>query len=68
MAERTYTLTESDLKGSDALDVYVIKRGDTLHELSKTYKTTVETLVRINGIKNAAKIEAGDKLLIPIKR
>lgn len=55
MAERVFTVTESDLRGmkeGDAFRLYVIKRGDTMYALSKEAGVSVDTLARINGIKD----------------
>lgn len=71
MAERVFTITESDLRGmkeGDAFRLYVIKRGDTMHALSKEAGVSVDTLARINGIKDPAHIMSGDMLLLPVRR
>lgn len=44
---------------------YIIKPGDTLYGLSKSYGITVAELAQINNIKNPNLIFAGEKLLIP---
>ena len=43
---------------------YVVKWGDTLTRIAKTYKTTVNELVRLNNIKDPDKIYAGQKIRI----
>lgn len=71
MAERVFTVTESDLRGmkeGDAFRLYVIKRGDTMYALSKEAGVSVDTLARINGIKDPAYIMSGDMLLLPVRR
>jgi hypothetical protein len=45
---------------------YQIVRGDTLLKIAHRYNTTVDTLVRINGIANKNRIYAGHFLLIPV--
>lgn len=43
---------------------YVVKWGDTLTKIAKTYKTTVNELVRLNNIADADKIYAGQKIRV----
>ena len=44
--------------------VYVVKSGDTLSAIARTYDTTVEALMDANGITDATNIVAGTKLTI----
>ena len=44
---------------------YVIKRGDTLSQIAARYGTTVNTLARLNNIRNINLIYAGQILSIP---
>ena len=44
---------------------YTIRRGDTLSELAHKYGTTVDQLVKMNGINNRNMIREGAKLFIP---
>lgn len=43
---------------------YTVKKGDTLTAIARKYKTTVSQLVAWNGIKDANKIYAGQKLRV----
>lgn len=43
---------------------YVICQGDTLSKIARQFGTTVEELVRLNGIANPNRIYAGQKLVI----
>lgn len=43
---------------------YTVRKGDTLWEIAKKYKTTVNELVRLNKIKNPNLIFPGQKLKI----
>lgn len=43
---------------------YIVKWGDTLTKIAKTYKTTVNALVKLNNIKDADKIYAGQKIRV----
>lgn len=45
--------------------VYIVKKGDTLTKIAKKYGTTVDALVKANGIKNPDVIKVGQKLTIP---
>lgn len=44
--------------------VYMVKKGDTLSAIAKKYGTTVDALVKLNGIKNPNLITVGQKLKI----
>ena len=48
-----------------SLILYIVKKGDTLWNIAKKYGSTVEDIVRTNGIEDANKIEIGQKLFIP---
>ncbi|MBD8007724.1 N-acetylmuramoyl-L-alanine amidase [Bacillus norwichensis] len=41
---------------------HTVKKGDTLSGIAKKYKTTVNELVKINGIKNPNLIKVGQKI------
>lgn len=45
--------------------VYIVKQGDTLWKIAKKFKTTVDFIVRTNGIEDENKINVGQKLYIP---
>lgn len=45
--------------------VYIVKPGDTLWNIAKKYKSTIDDIVRVNGIENPDKIEIGLHLYIP---
>ena len=45
--------------------LYTIQKGDTLWNLAKKYKTTIDTLVKLNDIEDPDSIYAGDKIMIP---
>jgi LysM repeat protein len=44
--------------------VYFVKTGDTLWEIAKNFKVTVDSLVKVNEIENPDLIYSGDKLYI----
>ena len=45
--------------------VYIVKKGDTLWNIAKKFRTTVDFIARTNGIENNNQIEVGQKLYIP---
>ena len=45
--------------------IYVVKSGDTLWKIAKRYGSTVDDIVRVNGIENPDKINVGEKIYIP---
>lgn len=46
---------------------YVIRNGDTLSSIAQKHHITVDTLVKLNNIKNSDMIYAGNILKIPIR-
>ncbi|MCL6593100.1 MAG: LysM domain-containing protein [Alicyclobacillus sp.] len=44
---------------------YVVQRGDTLGTIAARFGTTVEAIVRVNGIRNPDMIYKGQILRIP---
>lgn len=51
-------------KATATATTYVVKSGDTLSAIAKKHKTTIAKLQQLNGIKNANKIYAGQKLKV----
>ena len=47
------------------LVIYIVKKDDTLWKIAKNYGSTVEDIVRTNGIEDENKIMPGQKLFIP---
>ena len=47
------------------LIIYIVKKGDTLWQIAKRYGSTVEDIVRTNGIEDENVIQVGQKLFIP---
>ena len=59
-------ITDEDVK-DDALNsmyVYIIKKGDTLWDIAKKYKTTVDKIANTNNITDENKLDIGQKILI----
>lgn len=45
--------------------IYIVKKGDTLWNIAKEFGSTVDGIVRVNGIENKDIINPGQKLYIP---
>ncbi|MFM9028864.1 MAG: peptidoglycan DD-metalloendopeptidase family protein [Bacteroidota bacterium] len=43
---------------------HVVKKGDTLHSIAKKHRTTVQSLMKLNKLKNANQIRIGQQLRI----
>ena len=43
---------------------YRVKRGDTLWDIARTYRTSIRELKRLNDIRNASRIKAGDQIRV----
>ena len=56
---------ESEKNQDYSVVVYIVKPGDTLWNIAKKFRTTVDFIVRTNGIENPDKIDVGQKLYIP---
>lgn len=48
-----------------SLIIYIVKQGDSLWKIAKQFRSTVDDIVRANGIENQDLINPGDKLYIP---
>ena len=46
--------------------VHVIKKGDTLYRLGKTYGVSVASIMRANPFVNVYNLQIGDELCIPV--
>ena len=49
----------------DSLILYIVKPGDSLWKIAKRFNSTVDELVRMNGIEDENKIIIGQKIYIP---
>ena len=60
-------ITESELEDPQdySVIIYIVKKGDTLWNIAKRFKSTVDDIVRVNGIENPDRINEGEKLYIP---
>jgi len=58
--------TSGDREEQDyGLILYIVKKGDTLWEIAKRFGSTIDDIVRTNGIEDANVIAPGQKLYIP---
>ena len=59
-------LVNSKLSNKDESkeEYYIVKSGDTLSKIAKTYNTSVDNLVKLNNIKNKNLIYVGQKLRV----
>jgi hypothetical protein len=48
-----------------SLILYIVKKGDTLWQIAKKYGSTIDDIVRTNGIEDENKIIPGQKIFIP---
>lgn len=51
-----------------SLIIYFVKSGDTLWNIAKRFRSTVEGIASVNGIEDENKINIGEQLFIPIAR
>lgn len=45
--------------------VYIVKKGDTLFTIAKSFNVSVESIVKLNNLPNPELIYPGQRLLIP---
>lgn len=48
-----------------SITIYIVKKGDTLWKIAKRFRSTVDDIVRVNGLQNPNRIIEGEKLYIP---
>lgn len=67
IGQRIYvpTLSNSN-KGDTSHILYVVKRGNTLTQISRLYDTSINSIVELNDISNPNLIFAGEVLRIPV--
>jgi len=61
---RTWSELEAAI-AEQATRVHVVRRGDTLWDIARTYGVSVETIVRFNDIAEPSLIRPGEELLVP---
>lgn len=47
--------------------VYIVRKGDTLTAIARSYNTTVDAIASANGMRNPHFIQVGQVLQIPVK-
>ena len=67
-AEQKPAAAPAPVTPSEKYIEYKIQKGDTLTAIAKKYGTTIQTLKKLNNIKNVNLIYAGDILKIPAKK
>lgn len=59
------TLDENQNQEMYSMVIYFVKPGDTLWNIAKKFRSTVDDIIKINEIDNENKINIGDELFIP---
>ena len=59
------SVEELRCKNDYSMVIYFVKKGDTLWEIAKRFKSTIEDITRINNIEDPNKINVGQQLYIP---
>ena len=59
-------IDEEDINELDfsSMYMYIVKKGDTLWNIAKKYKTSVSKIVNINNIEDENSLSIGQKILI----
>ncbi|MCF7615675.1 glycoside hydrolase family 18 protein [Bacillus sonorensis] len=53
-------------KEAFSIQIYVVRRGDTLYRIANRYRTTVNEIVETNDIPNPNRLVVGQTIVIPI--
>ena len=59
------TTEEQDEQEDYSVIIYVVKAGDSLWKIAKRFGSTVDDIVRVNGIERPDKLNIGEKIYIP---
>jgi len=58
-------MDEDKNNSNPSMIVYIVKDGDTLWNIAKKYKTTMQDIINVNNLDNGDQIFIGEKLFIP---
>ena len=59
------TMEEEENLEDYSVIIYVVKPGDTLWKIAKRFGSTVDDIVRVNGIERPDKLNVAEKIYIP---
>lgn len=57
-------ISENRDNSNYSMIIYIVKQGDTLWNIAKRYRTTIQNIIELNGLENES-IGVGQKLYIP---
>lgn len=52
------------LDNISSINIYIVKKGDTIWKIAKKYKTSMENIIKINELENPDSIDIGQKILV----
>lgn len=58
------SVRENQAKDYPSMIIYIAKEGDSLWEIAKKYKTTMEDIIQTNQLRNPNTLEIGQKIFI----
>lgn len=58
-------MSEEDENLNPSMVIYIVKDGDTIWNIAKRYKTTMQDIINVNNLDNGDMIFIGQKLFIP---
>ena len=58
-------MSEEENNSNPSMIIYIVKDGDTLWNIAKRYKTTMQDIINVNNLDNGDMISVGQKLFIP---
>lgn len=53
-----------DLKNISSINIYVVKKGDSIWKIAKKYKTSMDNIIKTNNLENPDLINIGQKILV----
>lgn len=59
------SINEIDNNTNSSMIVYIVKENDTIWNIAKTYRTTMEEIINVNNLDNPNALNIGQKLFIP---